>query len=597
MSLKSGLGVTRSRLAFVAAVVWTGCTKPAPPAAQPTAVPDPAAAKLEPVAIEQEPQPVMNEEQPAYWVKKLDDPKWQPSAVRRLQVFFEDAVTRANHNPQAPEVQRVIGETVAPLTKLYVERYHLLDSKTRVETIKLLASYRDVRTEPALVKALEEFAKAPTTKREESDIKWVSQAHVALGLESLAMPMLAAFSKLSASSLLGSIAYRDVNEAMIKHPSKAWVGPLIAMLEPEMPKVDPKDRNSFDRLRDQLFWQTTAAEALGGIGDPTAVEALFMVVLDPAKADVSYTAELALIKLREATTRVAIQLLKSEHEKLQKFNSSRVKKHKGSAPKGKPWVTAAAGVLGAAGRREAIAPLIAALEATKDDAELVALADQLVRIPAGPESKEAFKKALRRAPLASVPLLSESAGRFLDPTLIPWMLATASSLKGAAADREAAKEALVSTALRLARPSELADVKTAADRLGAVRAKSLMGTIEHLVQKCGENGRCYLAVLTNPENQSVTNEFVGVKAAYMIGIFGNDELRDELVGSLRPVTNAAQRYVAAKTIDHLTPNGSKAVADALGAIIEENAKSPDRDKALGDNALKQVMYRLLARVD
>ena len=45
----------------------------------------------------------------------------------------------------------------------------------------------------------------------------------------------------------------------------------------------------------------------------------------------------------------------------------------------------------------------------------------------------------------------------------------------------------------------------------------------------------------------------------------------------------------------LTPKGSKSVADKLRAIIDENAKSPDKDKAAGDNSLKQVMYRLEAR--
>jgi hypothetical protein len=33
----------------------------------------------------------------------------------------------------------------------------------------------------------------------------------------------------------------------------------------------------------------------------------------------------------------------------------------------------------------------------------------------------------------------------------------------------------------------------------------------------------------------------------------------------------------------------------MNTIIERNAKSPDRDKAMGDAPLKQVMYRLSAR--
>jgi hypothetical protein len=45
----------------------------------------------------------------------------------------------------------------------------------------------------------------------------------------------------------------------------------------------------------------------------------------------------------------------------------------------------------------------------------------------------------------------------------------------------------------------------------------------------------------------------------------------------------------------LSPKGAKGAADKMSAIVEKNAKSPDRDKAMGDAPLKQVMYRLQAR--
>jgi len=48
-------------------------------------------------------------------------------------------------------------------------------------------------------------------------------------------------------------------------------------------------------------------------------------------------------------------------------------------------------------------------------------------------------------------------------------------------------------------------------------------------------------------------------------------------------------------IDHLSPKGSKEAAAKLNAVIEKNAKSPDREKSSGDAPLKQVVYRLDAR--
>jgi len=81
----------------------------------------------------------------------------------------------------------------------------------------------------------------------------------------------------------------------------------------------------------------------------------------------------------------------------------------------------------------------------------------------------------------------------------------------------------------------------------------------------------------------------------MIGILGDNSTRDELVGAVDGITNAAVRYVAAMAIDHLTPKGDKNVSNKLNAIITKNAKSADREKAAIDNSLKQVMYRIDAR--
>jgi hypothetical protein len=81
----------------------------------------------------------------------------------------------------------------------------------------------------------------------------------------------------------------------------------------------------------------------------------------------------------------------------------------------------------------------------------------------------------------------------------------------------------------------------------------------------------------------------------MIAILGNEGARDQLVAALENIPQAAVRFVAAQAIDHLTPKGSKPVAEKLGAIIQKNAKSADRDKALGDAPLKEVMYRIEAR--
>jgi hypothetical protein len=102
-------------------------------------------------------------------------------------------------------------------------------------------------------------------------------------------------------------------------------------------------------------------------------------------------------------------------------------------------------------------------------------------------------------------------------------------------------------------------------------------------------------LIQKPENQKPANQFVGIKAGYMIAIHANEAARDKLVDELGNIPNAGLRFVASQAIDKLSPKGSKGAADKLNTIITTNAKSPDREKAAGDSALKEVMYRLYAR--
>src|SRR5262249_11680823 len=88
-----------------------------------------------------------DESQPDYWVEKLQDPAWQARAVKRLEQFFEDAMTTAGNDLKAQSVQDLVNKSIEPLTKTYTESYDKLDLKTRVELIKLLAAFRDKRTE------------------------------------------------------------------------------------------------------------------------------------------------------------------------------------------------------------------------------------------------------------------------------------------------------------------------------------------------------------------------------------------------------------------------------------------------------------------
>jgi hypothetical protein len=179
--------------------------------------------------------------------------------------------------------------------------------------------------------------------------------------------------------------------------------------------------------------------------------------------------------------------------------------------------------------------------------------------------------------------------------MVDWLLGRAAATRGGGDDLKAFQAGITLTALKLAKPDQLPAVKVAVDRYGTDIEKKAYKLTEALLKACGDRAACYIAAIQKGENQEPAAQFAGVKAGYMIAILGNDAARDELLGVLDSITNAGVRYVAGQAIDHLTPKGNKAVAAKLNAIITKNAKSADRDKAIGDAPLKTVMYRIDAR--
>lgn len=545
-----------------------------------------------------------DESQPEYWIDKLEEPAWRARAVTRFERFFEDALTKNEKDPKAPEVQALIGKTIEPLTSLYVANADTLDSKTRVTLIKLLSGYRDKRAEPAFKRAFEDFAKSPRGGREDQDIKWAAIAVGDLKLESLAGPMLEAFGKFRASTQLGGVTYKDFNSALVEMPSKSWVGPLIAKIEVEVTRPQQKkDANAVGEYMDQQFWQTTAASLLGRIGDPAAVEPLIKVVLDPVKVDFHQTAVVSLIQLGKPASETALKLLRNDHSKLLAFCTERIKALTGTDPKGKPCHQTAAIIVGSIGRPEAVGSMVAALQAETDEPTKAVIARELAKLPPTPESTAAFKNALEGlSPNAEIPpgqpageALIEASSMFFDAGLVDWLLERAKAARGDADDRKALQQAILISVLKLAKIDQLGQVKSAIEKYGTSIEKDLLVQAEALLKACGDRAPCYVEAIQKSENQERKMQFVGIKAGYMTAILGNEQTRDEIVSRLDSIENSAVRFVAAQAIDHLSPKGSKASVDRLNAIIQKNAASPDRDKALGDAPLKQVMYRIAAR--
>jgi hypothetical protein len=556
-----------------------------------------------------------DENQPDYWIEKAEDPKWRPRAVKRLDQFYQDSLTRAGGKSDDPEVKKFVDKISPTLTKVYVESYADLDAKTRSSLMKLIAGFRDPRTEPALKKALEEYAKKPTDKADEDDIRWVIRAQEDLKLPGLNPALVEVFQKVRASTMLGGNVYKDLNATMIAVADKSWAGPLKKMLEGEIvhPSQTPDDKEAAPRYRDQLFWQTVAAQVLGELGDASAVEPLLKVILDPTKADIASTAVLALVKIGKPTVDAAVKLLKGEDKALADYHLAKVMKagKLDKAPDDQPYVAWAAVVLGSTGRQEAIAPLIEVLKApgTKEQNKAVILRE-LAKIPPTPASKAAFQEGVAGLTMdARLPpsgekalpaLVGEAAPAFYDPGMIPWLIEQGEKAKGDADDVKDFRSQTLLAVLKLAQPGDMARAeellgKWGTKQDGKIFEKPMFDLTKAIVSECGDRAACYLDAAAKSDAQRQDTQFKGIKGAYMLGILGDEKTADAIVDKLSSFENAAVRFVIGQSIDRLLPKGSDAIVKKLDAIIKKNAETGDRDRISGDAGLKQVMYRLRAR--
>jgi hypothetical protein len=430
-------------------------------------------------------------------------------------------------------------------------------------------------------------------------------------MESAADAMLGAYQKLRADSKEGGPVYRDLNTAMVDMAYKGWTAPLVERLQPTIEPIKQGEKNpqKIAEYRNQLFWQTTAAQVLGAIGDPAAVEPLLKVVLDPGRDSVRRDALVALVKIGKPAGERAIKLLSNPDDPLASYAALSVKKYTGAGapPKDEPHVRTTALVLGMLGHASAQAPMISALKSNQHEGNRAVLLQELVKLPASAAIREAFESGFealdsdvyfpvdnpqQQAPKA-LPQLADDAASLFDPEMVPWLLVQAAKAKG---DEQLVGQALFS-AIKLMLPNQVGAVGAAVAKYGSGVEKPVFDEAAGVVKSCRDDVACYIGVATQSANQEQKTQFLGIKAAYMVAILGDAKARDELVSKLDDVTNGAVRFTAAKAIDHLTPKGSTEVADTLQKLVDANVKRGDRRKMAGDAPIKQVIYRLRSRAN
>jgi hypothetical protein len=152
---------------------------------------------------------------------------------------------------------------------------------------------------------------------------------------------------------------------------------------------------------------------------------------------------------------------------------------------------------------------------------------------------------------------------------------------------------------------QLADVEkfAAGKNLGADGKPSTVGKAfekemaqaKELLNACGDKLECYLAKLADPAVQDEKQQFAGIKAIYMVGILGNDDVKQKLIDLMPKLKNSAIRGLAASVIDFRSPKGDKAMADKLQKIVDEVEAKKDPNLMATQSHFRYTIYRLNAK--
>jgi hypothetical protein len=316
---------------------------------------------------------------------------------------------------------------------------------------------------------------------------------------------------------------------------------------------------------------------------------------------VAGTASVALIKIGKPAVPYLIDALEGKDADLVEYAKTQ---SGGSPEEAKGYVRTAAVVLGAIGRPEAAAPMMRALDAADTDVTRAIIARELTKLPPDPEMEKAFQTAFEKvSPSALLPpagqnaraQLMEAAAHFYDSQLVPWMLKQIKAAKGSENDKDAVQLAALVTAIKLMNKGQAADVKAAVDKEGTSIEKDAFKLAADVDSGCGDNIGCYLSKVQEPSAQEEKTQFVGIKAAYMLGVLGNQGTSMDIVKVLPKLRNAAVRFAAVSAVDHLTQKEPAPVADALQKIVDDNKAKDDRNMMQADAPVKEIVYRLRAR--
>ncbi len=476
---------------------------------------------------------------PSTWIKKLSDPREQKDAVMQL---------------------RRIGDPVAvpPLVELYKKGKD-------PEVLKAIASFKDKRSVPTLIDALdfteescEPSASAATALGEIND---------PAGVE----PLIKALQKPLPIKTRCNVVKLEAMKALAKTKAPTAVDALVKVLETSADEQD-------------FFLNQEAAKALGELSDPKAVPALVRGLFMTGRgADIFQPCRVALMRIGKASVRPLVDAHQRKNEKLE----ADAKKFEF-----RPGVVEqkTALVLGDLRAKEAVPTLVAELKKPKaGDNHRGAL--YALGMIADPSTTKDVVAVLNDAKVDYNDRISaaEALNFIADPSALPALL-TAAKSADIMKDGEKFANIRIAAAMAYARLGAAAEAAAfapvAAAEKGAPEEFKECATRLEVGKKCNKDVACYAGALDDPSLPKQE------KAAFMLGNLGKAALPalTKKISSREPIVRLAVLHSIGKLV---VPSSGDvpAVVKALDTQIDidRTKPAPWRDIVLEMRALKAYL--------
>ncbi|MEM1030944.1 MAG: hypothetical protein AAGN82_11375 [Myxococcota bacterium] len=148
-----------------------------------------------------------------------------------------------------------------------------------------------------------------------------------------------------------------------------------------------------------------------------------------------------------------------------------------------------------------------------------------------------------------------------------------------------------------AKMKPLADLGVEAVNTALFRADYLRAGVvaKKVLDECKEDVGCYMTKIDSPEASKAETAMIGTKSIAMIGMYGGDEVKMQLVEKLPKVKSPVVRSMIGTILLAKSPKGDQAVAKKLHEMYDAANESRDADRIKRIAAFKQIIYRLEAR--